>query len=356
MRLITLRIGDFRNIADLAISLHQGFNVFVGPNGSGKTSILEAAYLLSHAQSFRPGPNDALIRTGTGGFTLFGEIQKAPGRTTLGLARASGSWMGKVNGEPIDQLSNLLRESALVCLEPGSHALISGSSLLRRRFLDWGVFHVEPEHFERTRRFQRYLRQRNALLKRGAATHEIEAWDEGFSLAGEAVAVARERYFDGYRFYVNELLNTFLPELGSASISLTRGWARESTLAEALRHSRAKDIARGHTSRGPHRADWSVAFERAPSRDYLSRGQEKLCAFACVLAQAQMHASIRQEWPVVALDDLASELDEQHQEIVLSMLIKSEAQVLITGTHLSPSLDGLAGRAKVFHVEHGRIC
>jgi len=355
MRLTTLRILNARNISEMEIPLQAGFTVFVGPNGAGKTSVLEAAYLLSHAQSFRPGPNDVLIRKGADRMVLFGRAETSRGEVQLGLARESGSWFAKVNQEPVSNLADLLREFALVCLEPGSHALISGPGALRRRFLDWGVFHVEPEHFARTRQYQRLLRQRNALLKQGRDLRQLDAWDEGLAQAGENLAEARARHFHAYSNTLNEVLAVFLPELGAPAISLGRGWAEQTSLAEALVETRLRDIAKGHTTRGPHRADWNISFANAPAREYLSRGQEKLCALACVLAQAQQYSEQRNEWPVVALDDLASELDEQHQQTVVSLLARAGAQVLVSGTELPPSLQKAVANLSVFHVEHGNL-
>jgi len=355
MRLTHLRIANLRNIVQLDLSLAEGFTVFVGPNGAGKTSILEAAYLLSHAQSFRSGPNEVLIRSGTNEMVVHGRVTNAMGQVQLGLARQPGAWAARVNNASAGNLAALLAESALVCLEPGSHALISGASALRRRFLDWGVFHVEPAHFSRTRMFQRVLRQRNALLKRGVTARELDAWDESFVCAAEPVATSREKYFSRFSRLLVAVLREFLPELGTPTTTVTRGWQSDTSLQAVLEHARTNDIARRHTTRGPHRADWAIRFENAPVREQLSRGQEKLCALACVLAQAQLYAEEHGEWPIVALDDLGSELDLAHQHTVISLLAQAGAQVLITGTELPAPLrsDGLA--KEVFHVEHGDV-
>lgn len=353
MRLTELRISNLRNIVELEVSLAAGFTAFVGPNGAGKTSILEAAYLLSHAQSFRPGSNDVLIRSGASEMFLHGRVATNSGTVQLGLARQMGGWTAKVNNEPATNLSCLLREVALVCLDPGSHALISGASALRRRFMDWGVFHVEPDHFARTRVFQRTLRQRNALLKQGVIPRELDAWDDSFVRVAEPLAAARERYFKRYAEILASVLRIFLPELGPSTVQINRGWPSDMKLLDVLAQARGNDAARGHTTRGPHRADWGIRFEKAPVREYLSRGQEKLCALACVLAQAQLYAEERNEWPIVALDDLGSELDAEHQKTVVALLAAAQAQVLISGTDLPISLRQSGCPLRVFHVEHG---
>jgi DNA replication and repair protein RecF len=352
MRLTTLRISNLRNIAELELNLGPGFNVLLGPNGAGKTSILEGAYLLAHAQSFRLGTHESLVRSGSAAFTLHARVERKAGPVQIGLSRDAGSWQAKVNQTAASNLAVLLKEFAIVCLEPGSHALISGGSSERRRFLDWGVFHVEPEHLRRAREYRRALRQRNALLKQGGRA-ELPTWDQELARLAGPVAESRESYFRRFCPIVKQLLEELLPELGTASLQLNQGWSSDNSLAEVLLQARASDVARGHTTRGPHRADWSLRFERAPSREYLSRGQQKLCAMACVIGQAQLFSEARGEWPVVALDDLGSELDTKHQRYAIDMLVRAGCQVLVTGTELPSSLRGINAPLQMFHVEHG---
>src|SRR5690606_27251744 len=111
----------------------------------------------------------------------------------------------------------------------------------------------------------------------------------------------------------------------------------------------------GYTSLGPHRADWQVDYPALPGREALSRGQEKLTALACVLAQARAFAADRGEWPLVCLDDLASELDRSHLEQALTAVLASGAQVLLTATERPELLRGPLAPQKQFHVEQGRV-
>src|SRR5262249_56260258 len=126
-------------------------------------------------------------------------------------------------------------------------------------------------------------------------------------------------------------LGRVLAGVGLAAIALESGWRGEDDPVDVLAAARDDDLRRGFTTRGPHRADWSIAFEHAPRREHLSRGQEKLCALACILAQARVFADARGEWPIVCIDDLASELDGPHQEVLVQALRAADAQILITG-------------------------
>jgi DNA replication and repair protein RecF len=350
VRLVRLRLENLRAFQSLDLELAPSWNVFVGPNGAGKTTLLEAAYLLSHARSFRAAPREALVRHGTPGFSIFGRVERADATLGLGLARVSGELEARVDGMRVP-VSDLLREIAVVCFEPGSHELISGSADVRRRFLDWGVFHVEHDFLLLWRNYQRALRQRNALLRAGTEGSSLEPWDRELARSGAPLAAMRERYAAQLGPIVAARLGEIVAELGLARFQLSRGWRDEADALEKLAASRADDVRRGFTTQGPHRADWSIAFERAPRREHLSRGQEKLCALGCVLAQAELFAERRGEWPIVCIDDLASELDAAHQERLVRTLADTAAQILVTGTHWPAAFERLVEPPAKFHVE-----
>ena len=355
MRLEHLRLENLRNIVALELQFASGLNLIVGPNGAGKTSILEGAYLLSHAQSFRSGAIDSLIRRDAERLILSAQVTRHFGPIRLGLARNADGWEAKINGSPAATLGAVLRECAVVCFEPGSHALISGGGAERRRFLDWGVFHVEPDFLAHARQYSRVLRQRNAALKQNADDAELSAWDEALTFAGQPLARMRENYFARFSAELAAILSLLLPELGAPATLFAAGWPQDQGLAAVLADSRSRDRARGHTTRGPHRADWSIRFEHAPQREHLSRGQEKLCALACALAQARVFAGAFGEWPIIALDDLASELDSAHQKLVVDMLRAADAQIIISGIDIPEWLREGSRPIRMFHVEHGEV-
>ncbi|MGH8091396.1 MAG: DNA replication/repair protein RecF [Rudaea sp.] len=355
MRLVRLHIENLRNIVALDVELATGLNAFIGPNGAGKSSILEAAYLLSHAQSFRAGSVDDLIRSGQPRMAVAAAVASVSGEKRISLVRENAQWRARVDQTVVPQAGIAVRELAVVCFEPGSHELISGSGRERRRFLDWGVFHVEHGFMDAAKRYRRILHQRNAALKQGASDNELDVWDAELARAAEPVERMRKDYFARFALCLAETLTDFLPELGGSAIEWQRGWPEDVDLRELLSQRRSLDRARGHTSRGPHRADWSIRFTRAPQREHLSRGQEKLCALACVLAQARLHADVCGHWPVIALDDLGSELDRDHQIRVLEWLHLGCEQVLISGVEMPDALRHGSVAATAFHVEHGGL-
>lgn len=355
MELCELRLTNLRNVVSAEISLGPGVSEFVGCNGAGKTSILESVYMLSHGRSFRSVKRESLIRFGEQSLEVFAVISGQGVHRRLGLSRRRGDWAARLDGADVGSLAELLRESAVVCFEPGSHALISGAAEERRHFVDWALFHVEPTYLEVTRRHRRALSQRNALLRQGGRDEDLDIWDAELEKTATSLAGWRGGYLALLEPMIGEIGAVLVPELGTPALKYTRGWPAELALIDALVERRSRDRERGHTSVGPHRADWRISFSAAPEREHLSRGQEKLAALVCLLAQAQLFQLQRGEWPVICLDDLASELDSTHQRAVSRWLDSVDAQVLITGTVALPIDPQRRRNHTLFHVEQGCV-
>lgn len=358
MHVTRLELRNVRRLEPTKLSPAPGLNLITGSNGAGKTSLLEALHLLAYGRSFRGRVRDGLIRTGADALEVFCEwTEREGGRVRkAGLRHTGQRWEGRLDGQPVGQLGELCAALAAVTFEPGSHALVSGGGESRRRFLDWGLFHVEPDFFPLWRRYARALKQRNALLKaRLRDTDQLDVWDFELVEAGEPLGQQRQGYLEELQTRLHGIAADFLPSLGAATLCYQPGWKRdELSLADALLVARDRDLATGHTSVGPHRADWRVDYRERPGRETLSRGQAKLTALACLLVQAEHFASQRGEWPVILLDDLGSELDVAHQSRVLQYLLSGQAQVFLTGTE-APAALGLLPAGARFHVEQGRI-
>lgn len=357
-----LQVEGLRRLVDIDLRPAPGFNLVTGDNGSGKTSLLEAMHLMAHGRSFRGRVRDGLVRSGSPALQVFIEWEQ-PGQDSrrAGLRHSGSAWEARLDGGPVGHLGELCEALAVITFEPGSHALIDGSSEVRRRYIDWGLFHVERsdaggDFLSLWRRHARALKQRNALLRQARADSQLDAWEHELAQAGEAITLQRNAYVARLQPHVDILLADILPAAGAATLSLQPGWKRqELALADALLLSRERDLAQGHTTLGPHRADLKLELRDLPGRDGLSRGQAKLAALVLLLAQAAHLAAHVGHWPVLQLDDLASELDRDHQRRVLQVLADSGAQVFLTGTEPIPALASLAVPHTVFHVEHGRV-
>lgn len=355
MQITRLDLQDIRSIQQARLTPGPGLNLLVGENGAGKTSVLEALHLMGYGRSFRGRVRDGLIRTGADALQVYAEWQDGEGHPRrAGLRHGGGDWTGRLDGEDVAQLGDLCAAAAVITFEPTSHALVSGGGEPRRRYLDWGLFHVEHGYLNQWRRYVRALKQRNALLKARNAGAQLDAWDYEFAEAGEPLHRHRQAYMAALLPHLQAVTEQLLPSFGIAALDLQAGWKQEQmSLADALLLNRERDLALGHTGVGPHRADWRVDFVARPDRESYSRGQAKLVALACLLAQARHLHEARGEWPVILLDDFASELDSRHRQRVLDQLERDGAQVFLTGVDALPELAGKT--VATFHVEHGQI-
>ena len=358
MRVIRLDIAGLRRFERVSLAPGPSLNLLTGDNGAGKTSVLEALHLMAYGRSFRGRVRDGLIATGAPAVEVFVEWEEGASTRTrkAGIRHGGQTWDGRLDGANVAHLGELCAALAVVTFEPGSHVLVTGGGESRRRLLDWGLFHVEPAFLSLWRRYARALKQRNASLKARARDAELDAWDRELVEAGEPITRHRQDYLEQLQPLLQATAADLLPVAGEAGLDFQPGWRRdELTLGDALLLVRDRDRAVGFTSTGPHRADWRVNYAAFPGREALSRGQAKLTALAILLAQAELHATQRGEWPIVALDDLASELDRAHQSRVLARLRASGAQVFITGTEPPAGLQLDDTGVARFHVEHGRI-
>jgi len=356
MQVTRLQIGNLRRLASVQLQPSPGLNLITGANGAGKTSLLEALHLMAYGRSFRGRVRDGLVRTGCEAVEVFVEWTQigAPGARKAGLRHSGQQWQGRLDGAAVSHLGELCAALAVVTFEPGSHALVVGSGEPRRRFLDWGLFHVEQNFLPLWRRYARALKQRNALLKSRVGDSQLDPWEHEMAAAGETLTRLRQNYLEHLQPHLSSTIAEVAPTLGVATLNFQPGWRREDlSLADALLLARGRDLAAGFSSVGPHRADWRIDYDSLPAREALSRGQAKLTALAVLLAQAGHYAQDRGEWPVIALDDLASELDRPHQQRVLQRLLQSRAQVLVTGTEPPSALTALGTDITRFHVEQG---
>ncbi|MDT8319355.1 MAG: DNA replication/repair protein RecF [Xanthomonadales bacterium] len=349
MLIETLQLENFRNLSQVRIEAHPRLNVLFGANGAGKTSILESVVVLSRGRSFRTTQANELIGPDKASFTIYAltqnQVQK---RHRLGLERAGRHWRARCDGRELTQLSQLTRELPTVLVEPNSHLLVSGPPETRRKFLDWGVFHVEHEFLDVWRRYSRALKQRNSALRAGRLDM-LDGLDQVLVLESARLTRLRRAHAEAVGKAVQVLLTSLSGELKPITLRYQPGWAGES-YEEALRVGREKDLERGVTGSGPHRADLAMLQGRAPVRAVLSRGEQKILSSALLLCQAHILAHTG-ETPLLLLDDLASEFDQEHFDNVLTHAVENRGQVWLTGTRKVE----LSMEHKVFHVEHGDV-
>jgi DNA replication and repair protein RecF len=358
-----LQVNYIRNLEQVRLDDLQQVNVFFGRNGSGKTSILESIHLLGMARSFRGNSIKSLISHREAGCTVFGMV--SPSITAdgsglpLGVQRTKeGEIHIKVAGEVVRTVAQLVEHLPLQVITAGSFDLLTGSPAARRQYLDWGVFHVEHRFFGQWQRFQRCIKQRNKLLRRGKISdQELQVWTRDLAASGTAITEYRKAYFKLLTPRFKTIMVRLAPSLEGLELRYRQGWDRQSSYEEALENSVSSDIEQGYTHGGPQRADIKVLIDGHLAADTLSRGQQKLVVCGLKLAQGQLMSELGQGKCTYLIDDLPSELDQQHSELVCSLLAGMDAQVFITCVHQQdilsvwPKTEELA----MFHVEHGSV-
>lgn len=359
MSLLEISFSGFRNLNPAKLSLSPQTNLFFGENGSGKTSVLEVIHTLSLGRSFRTTSFQKVINyeqseaVVSGAWT--GENSTTPIR--IGVQRSKkGEVSAKAEGEYLSTVGELARYIPIQTLEPHSFELLEGSPKLRRKFLDWGVFHVKHDFHMLWSRYQRCLKQRNTLLKHGKMEASLQrVWDAELITLAEQIDVARQGFLSEFRPYFDKVCHKLI-DFGEVELRYFRGWDRDQNFSDTLTSEVSKDLDIGYTRKGPHRADLRLKVGSRSVQEVLSRGQTKMLVFALKLAQIEAVSALSEKKPVVLVDDLPSELDGNHRQKVADLLYSSGVQVFATGVaQQSLSAHWPEADCKMFHVKHGGI-
>lgn len=345
-----LRLDDFRCFASAALHPDPAANLIIGGNGSGKTSLLEAIYFLGRGSSFRASRTTPLVRYGAGSASVFGLADFAGSPHRVGVQATGASVEIRIDGQPRGSRADLAEVLAVQLLDPMAHELIQGAPEGRRRFLDWGVFHVEHEFLPAWQRYRRALQQRNAALRGGQRAAAL-AWDEQLVQSGEKVNEARQRFLAALEPLVQESAGRLMGH--RVSMEYWPGWARDGSFADSLARNLDSDLNLGVTGSGPHRADLRIAVDDRKARDSVSRGQEKLLVAALTVAQGKLVAAARGDRVILLVDEPAADLDRHHLEKLVSELEQCGAQLFITC--LEQGVLPLSAPVAMFHVKQGQV-
>jgi DNA replication and repair protein RecF len=356
MHLRLIEAENFRNLEKLSIQPQAGINFIYGSNGSGKTNLLEAIHFLGRARSFRSAQNSQLIKHGEPQFTLFAELVKTSHQTIkIGAQRNSSQHQFKVAGQMVRRSSELSTIIPLQVIEPGLHYLLDAGPEHRRRFLEWGVFHVEHDYGAVSSRYRQALNQRNAAIKVRLPAAQIRQWDRALLEYAVRLDSLRHNYLQQLMSFVTQL--PYFSELSqSCSFEYYPGWSKEKELAQCLTEQLDSDRQRGFTQSGPHRADIRIKVGADKARDVLSRGQQKLLIAILMLSQCQLIGQHIGSGPIILIDDLVAELDVENQCRFMEFVQATQCQALITATQRKElERTGKGMSYAMFHVEHGQV-
>lgn len=363
MRLNQLSLTQFRNYQELNLDLIESdVHLFIGPNGSGKTNLLEAISILSLGRSCLGTPEEDLRTWGTTFYRTRGMIENdAHDASILEIVsqieprKAKAAYRNDVRIPPT-QIVGVLPS---VLFLPQDLALFTGPPSIRRNFLDTILSQVIPDYAEHLLQYEKILRQRSALLRliAGKAANPIDLtlWDAELAPRAAAITVARLELMEIFSLALTEEVRALGEQWLDLRIIYERGSTARSLAAltqeflDLLKLSRERDILLQSTQVGPHRDDWRIDADGHDIAVSASRGQKRVTMLALLFLEASFLELRRAEKPVVLLDDIFSELDRAHQELVLQNL--AGHQVLITAL----TLPRLPEKTKVWSVWDGKV-
>ena len=355
MQLSHLKIRDFRNLVDIEFEPCSGVNLIYGLNASGKTSLLESIYYLSHLRSFRTPYLSDLINHDASRLQLLAKAtDQLDNQIPIGIERSKDSLEVRANHKPIQRVADITAIFPVLAIHPDSYRLITGSPGERRAYIDWGVFHVEQGFFEAWQRYKKALSQRNAALRSGQKPSYCKLWDKELEQSANHIDLKREKYIqDLYPFYLN-LIEQFFPSQ-HVKLEYRRGWKKEESLRTVLEQTFERDLKRGMTQAGPHRADLYIQVDGKSAQTGISRGQQKVLVALLKLAQVQQFSQSAARHCILLYDDLAAELDKEHRKQIMSVLKSMPIQLFLTA--IEPDQIDLQGWSDVrmFHVEQGQL-
>ncbi len=350
MAIRQLSLTDFRNLKSTTLEFDPRLNLVSGDNGSGKTSLLEAIYVLCQAQSFRSHQLSQCINHDKKSFLLFGRFDGFK----AGLSRNDKKLDIRLDGESVKRRSDLVKKAPINIVNADSFVLVDGAPARRRAFLDWCLFHVEPSYAEAWRQFQHALKQRNRLLKSRQDLHLLDYWDRHLLEPSARLHEMRSEYTGRLRGVIDAEFEQLLQGL-QLELEYRKGWPDDETLEASLAAHRERDIRAGFTGVGIQRDDLLLTSNGRQVGEVLSRGQSKRVCLALFLAALELVNRVRESRVILLIDDLHSELDAGAQQQVYHQLEGMDLQLFISNIDGRFPVGFEAKEYKRFHVEHGII-
>jgi DNA replication and repair protein RecF len=356
MSLVRLDIEGIRNIQHASLVLDPKLNLVIGQNGSGKTSVLESIYFLGSARSFRGNSVEPLISNNREECLVRGEVETGGHLHAVGVQRnRSGSRVIRIDGDDVKRATDLASILPILLLGSDTVNLLLGPPGQRRRFMNWGLFHVEQSFSQAWEGANRCLKQRNEVLRQGGSDDELETWTRELVRYSERLDNSRFKYMQTYEAVFRENCE-LLTELSNVSCQYYRGWGDDNSLLDSYQKDRAIDRKRGFTQRGFQRADVRIRVSGEEAVNTCSRGELKALSWAMVLSQGAMLESGAAGNLLYLVDDMSAELDDQHRDRICRYLKSTGNQIVATGIEQhSLVASWKAQEQKLFHVEHGSL-
>lgn len=330
MHLTQLTLCDFRLFSDAQFHFHPHINHITGANGAGKTALLEAIYTLGRGKSFRENKTQHVIQHGKAHYQIIAKLEDTYAQKhVIGMEKSQHNHKIKHNGESIASLSALSKLLPLDIINSDKFALINQSPDYRRRYLNYGLFYYDQAFLPAWQRYQHALKNRNAALRAKWSAQHIRIFHQPLSEEAEKIAELTAQYLDALSGYLND----YHVQLGGNTpimLHYKRGWHEQLSLAKHLDTHLERDYQLKHTKDGIHRADLRFYNEHGDIAHYFSRGEQKTLIAALILAQNTLISQRIKRRPIILIDDIGAELDQQRQNHLIHLLTRQKNQLFIT--------------------------
>lgn len=337
--LTTLHIHHVRNLIDNRLTLSK-HNLFIGDNGSGKTSLLEAIFLLSRGRSFRHHQPKHYIHHHHDHCIIWAKRQLSDSEQTFALKKnTDASTQLRYNNLPQANQSTLTKQLPTLIIDPLAITLLEHGTQDRRQLLDWLSFHLYDDFYSTWLSHNRLLKQRNALLRHAQKNQAtFVAWDNALEQYANQLHQYRQNAFELWQTAFTQTVTTLLPRYECIHLSYQAGFDTQKSLSAILQTRLPLDIELGYTRIGAHRADIAIhltyhtAFgtKKEQAVHILSRGEKKLLIIALKLAQLAVICQQSDKPPLVLIDDIGAELDKKALAILFKTLFALPCQLFIT--------------------------
>ena len=354
MHVTSLHSRSFRGLADMTFEPGAGVNIIYGANAQGKTSVLEAVLYAATTRSHRTTTDMELARHGSNEFHVKASATTGGCPVNIEAHWWKGAKRFKVNGLAQSRLSDILGRLCVVFFSPEDIALVKGAASNRRLFLDMELSQLQPPYLRALQQYRQALRQRNELLRQHQCDPDMLAvWEAQLAEHGHVLMTDR----DGAIHELSTMASALYAQLiedEPLTLSYQPDIADPNAIADTLQKTRASDIQRKNTCRGPHRDDVDIQIAGKSARTYGSQGQQKSAALILKLAEVELMRQRMGEYPVVLLDEALAELDANRARRLLKA-VPEAAQAIITTAQPIELLPLSRENATLFHIDRGHL-
>ena len=332
MILKTLRVQNFRTHSDFILEIGEKSTLISGANGSGKTSLLEAIYFALQGTSFRSSDKEILRNDGSSWFRIDLKDSKDSLRTIIfnnAVQKSKKQFL--VDGNKKARLSANLR-IPVVLFEPDDLQLLSGSPTRRRNFLDYFLSQIFPSFQLALARYNKALKQRNNLLKRDdVSKDELFPWNLMLAEYGAEIISKRQDFLELLNSKIEEVYFEISGVKDEIEIDYLGEKVSKNEILAILSENIERDQILGYTNFGPHKHDIQFIFNKKPAQNVASRGENRSLVLALKFIETDILADLTSKRPIVLLDDVFSELDDDRQKLLTKHF--SKYQTIITSTN-----------------------